>query len=49
MESKRFGSCANCGNNASTFCDRTRNQFCPSCVTIKAISAERIEVRGVKK
>ena len=49
MESKRYGTCALCSQNASTVCDRTRNQLCPSCVTIKVISAERIEIRGVKK
>lgn len=49
MESRRFGSCTNCGQDASTFCDRTRNQICPSCVTIKVISAENIEIRMVKK
>ena len=49
MESRRFASCANCGKDASTICDRTGKQICPSCVTIRVISAENIEIRMVKK
>ena len=49
MESKRYGTCAFCNQPASTICDKTRNRICPSCVTIRIISAGRIEIRGVKK
>lgn len=49
MESRRFGSCTNCGKDASTICDRTGKQICPSCVTIRVINSENIEIRMVKK
>ena len=49
MESRRFASCANCGKDASTICDRTGKQICPSCVTIRVINSENIEIRMVKK
>jgi hypothetical protein len=50
MESKKYGSCDFCqGNSASTTCDRTKKQICPSCVIIKVVSAGVIEVRGAKK
>lgn len=49
MESKRFGSCANCGKDSSTICDRTGKQICPSCVTIRVIRGGNIEIRMVKE
>ena len=49
MESKMFGSCGNCGKDASTICDRTGKQICPSCVTIRVIRGGNIEIRMVKE